>query len=740
MSLPHQAPTLHHDATLVGAVAVLSGLLATVAGCQPTGTPVADAIICFCAAAFVTWAGATAPTWALVLAASGVGAANLGQPAMFALSVVALGAAVAIALAASGQTALRALVAGLIVQLVLRLEWSPVFAGSAMVAAATAVLLVGTGLRRRSPDVRLGASRLAIVAGVLVALALGGFVAGAIQARASAGDGYDRLLDALNLLRAGDPDGAAAAFHDASTLLDDAHERLDSPWTQPSRAVPVLAQHRSSIQGVIDHAAVAADAAADALEFVDLDALTLTDGAIDLEAVSVLAAPLAALEESLTAMRLALDDADSPWLAPPLRDRLDRAMEETAEVEQQTARSRLAAEQLPAMLGGDGQRRYLVAVTTGAEARGQSGAIVGWTELVASGGKLRVAGVGAVDDLVDALAAGERRPLDATAEFFERYGDHGAGTARTPVAAEMWRTVTMPADAPAAAAVAAQLYEQTTGRTVDAVAFVDTAGLVALGSLVDEELLEAAGVPPEGITPTGLDALGANAVLGVLLTASLPPPPTIGATLGPAAAAGHLVVWSNRASEQLLMERLGVDGALPPLEGRDGLGVVTNNLDGSHVDAFVEREIRYESTCDAKTGKVEAIAAVTLTNRAPNEGGDPSGTSRTLVSLYSAQDLAKMELTGRFAPSASQTEAGWQVHSTEVELGPSERATLRFELEGGIEAQSCDLVIRPQPGQPAHVSIIVEAPDGTVLSAYGGEITGRSVLAGTGLTPVHRVP
>ncbi|MFZ1489483.1 MAG: hypothetical protein WAS51_06045, partial [Ilumatobacteraceae bacterium] len=118
MSLPHQAPTLHHDATLVGAVAVLSGLLATVAGCQPTGTPVADAIICFGAAAFVTWAGATAPTWALVLAASGVGAANLGQPAMFALSVVALGAAVAIALAASGQTALRALVAGLIVQLV----------------------------------------------------------------------------------------------------------------------------------------------------------------------------------------------------------------------------------------------------------------------------------------------------------------------------------------------------------------------------------------------------------------------------------------------------------------------------------------------------------------------------------------------------------------------------------------------------------------------------------------------
>ena len=49
----------HRDALLVTAAAIVAGLLASLAGCQPTGQPIPDVVICFAGAAFVTWTSAT---------------------------------------------------------------------------------------------------------------------------------------------------------------------------------------------------------------------------------------------------------------------------------------------------------------------------------------------------------------------------------------------------------------------------------------------------------------------------------------------------------------------------------------------------------------------------------------------------------------------------------------------------------------------------------------------------------
>ena len=62
----------NRDALFVTAAAIVAGLLTSLAGCQPTGQPLPDAVICFAGAAFVTWTSATTLRW------TGNGAAVVG--------------------------------------------------------------------------------------------------------------------------------------------------------------------------------------------------------------------------------------------------------------------------------------------------------------------------------------------------------------------------------------------------------------------------------------------------------------------------------------------------------------------------------------------------------------------------------------------------------------------------------------------------------------------------------------
>ena len=57
--------------------------------------------------------------------------------------------------------------------------------------------------------------------------------------------------------------------------------------------------------------------------------------------------------------------------------------------------------------------------------------------------------------------------------------------------------------------------------------------------------------------------------------------------LGPVVHQGRLIVYSVHDDEQDLMERTGLDGALPPVEG-DFLSLTTQNTGNSKIDVFLE--------------------------------------------------------------------------------------------------------------------------------------------------------
>jgi len=125
-----------------------------------------------------------------------------------------------------------------------------------------------------------------------------------------------------------------------------------------------------------------------------------------------------------------------------------------------------AARLAPALLGGQGRRRYLLLVQNNAESRATGGYIGNYGVLGLDDGALRLERFGQPSELPRRVDA--RRPLRAPADYVRRYG--------RLVAANPWAYANMSPDYPTVAAVIADLYLRSDGRPVDGVIAVDPSG------------------------------------------------------------------------------------------------------------------------------------------------------------------------------------------------------------------------------------------------------------------------
>ena len=747
------------NALTVAAIAVGAGVLAAFAGCHPTGEAVPDILVTAAFAAFVTWAGASSPWWALLVGSSIAVLVTVASPFFAVAAMIGFGASIWLGVKRRGFAPLRALIAAAIVQGLLRSHANPFFLASAFTAVAVALLLILSGLARRPGYVRVrvfwGSLALASF-GLLAAI---GMTAGGLSARAHATSGYRDLVHGLNAIKGGDPTAAAKALRSASTELNQASDSLGAPWTQPARLVPVLAQHRAA-GDIMGKAADAADAAAKTLDVVDLSQLTVQDGVIDVEALSLLAKPLEELRSTVDGLATSLDNAASPWLLTEFQSRLGRATVLAHDIARQAETSATAAQRGPALLGIDGQRRYFVAFTSSAEARGQTGLMGNWAEITIDHGRIKMAANGRTAELINGLSKLPKVTLQASDEFFARFGQFGAGKQGGSVTPKYWSNITMPPDMPTVGSSMAQLYEQATGRPIDGVFIIDTAGIAALlkltgpvtvpdiglslsDSTVEQFLLLDQYSRPENERRDVLEAV-TQATINQVLGSRLPSPQGLAADLGPAATQGHISGWAKRPDEQHLFDLAGLDARLPTINGHDGLAVVSDNASGSKIDSFLQREVRYDATFDQRTGKTTAVASISLTNTAPATGypdyvigniiGLPVGTNRTLLSLYSPLSLQGVSINGKQIGTFSGTELGWNVYSTLITLAPGEKLTVRFALQGNLSAGAYQLVYRPQPLRiPERLFAKAVDGDGRTVAGYAGTLKRRSVLSLSGL-------
>jgi hypothetical protein len=700
---------------LAATVAYVSGSAAAFSPASPTGRPLVDAALVGLSVAGVVYAAASAPWWALGIAA-GVALAAAINPILIALALVAFALAMWVGARKRDLAELRAVSAGLSLNVLAWAELEGFFGLTALLGIAAAMLLFVTGIDRRPRAIRRRAWQIVGVTGVVAAVAAIGFGLAAAGSRADLQNGNRLVNEGINALNQGDFDIASDRLTAAATALGRAEDQLGQPWGLGGSLVPVVAQHRSAALDLSSAGAAELAQVAAALDQINPDELAVTGGQIDLAAVAGLAEPFGQVDQALDRMAVAAAGASSPWLIPPIGDEVDALSEDIAENAPKIDNAVEAVRLAPVMLGRDEPQVYLLLFTSPAEARGLGGFIGNYAELTITGGKLELSTFGRVSDLeAQAQAVGAR--VAGPAGFLERYGRFGFNRDGSgAVGNASFRNLTMTPNFPWVGDVATQLYSQVTGRSVDGVIALDAYVIQALLAytgpiqLTEYDVQLTSENAAEYILRTQyelgardnvqrIDALAEAAELttNALLSGSLPEPTQLARDLGPLAADRRLLVWTGDPEQQELLRQVNLLGEIPSVGDGNGWSVAVNNGSGNKIEAYLERAFSYTAEQN-DDGTTTAVLRAELTNTAPATGlptyvignavGLPMGTNRLYVSAYSPLALTGATVDGEVTGMEIETEAGWNVYSRFVDIPPGGTVVLEWRLHGAVPEPS----------------------------------------------------
>jgi hypothetical protein len=696
----------------VGALAVLSALGTLLAGMSPTGSTIGDVAWSAVLGVAMVLYGSRARRWSLLVCSGVALATSSGWTVAF--GAIALGLAVGSVFLDRRDRLADAVIAGLSVQALVRIgdwAWAPQGTTALIAGAACAVVLI-SGWRATSRRWRRRTGSAVAAVAVAAAVATVAFLVTAMLTYDDVTEGVALAKDGVEATRVNEQ-AAAGLFREASTTLDGASTLLGSPLLAPVQLVPIVAQQHRAVAVATTTARDLAGTAADGAALVERDGLRPDDGRIDTGAVEALVPPLQAAVDALELAATDLASLSSPWLANPVATRLEELEEAVDEALPATQVALQGAEVVPALIGADGPRRWLVMVTTPAESRLLGGFVGNWSLLEAVDGKIDVVDDGGAAEVNRQLAVDERE-VDASEEYRLRYARYRPN--------DYFQNSSASPDFPSAARVASSFFTQSTGIPVDGVLAVDPfalGALVDLGGPVELTTLgrQFTGSELADFLVTGLydytddeqDEIFADAIdaaVDGLTRGRLPAPGAMADALGPAVAEGRLLLWSPEPTAEAFFTTLGASGALPANDGRDFVYLGVANVGPSKIDTYLRREVSYTVDYDADSGAVSAEVVAVLTNEATldlppvvigNAYGAPPGTARTYVSLYSPLRMTGLTIDGAVSAVESQRELGWFTWSRRVEIPAGGSVTLRWTLVGTVDPGTYRLTWRPQP-------------------------------------------
>jgi len=319
--------------------AYVAAVVAAFAPPSPTGRPLVDALLLALSVGIVTWAGASAPWWAIVVVA-GVAMVASADFVLAALALIAFLIALYIGVQKRNQPVLRAISVGLSLNVLAWAHLDGFFGLTAILGLAAAILVFVFGIRRRPRRIRRIAWIAAGVVGAATVVAVAGLGLAAAQARTDLEQGQDAAEHGIDLLSDGQFAQAADQFEAASRSLARANHRLTGAFVAPSSVVPVAAQHRAAAVELSDAGADATARIAAALRQVDPAKLRVQGGTIDLAALAALGEPFAGVDTALRELSTAVAGSRSAWLVPTLDDELDTLSTREREVLELMAQGR----------------------------------------------------------------------------------------------------------------------------------------------------------------------------------------------------------------------------------------------------------------------------------------------------------------------------------------------------------------------------------------------------------------
>lgn len=737
------------DAVATGLIAVLAGLWIVQAGPSPTGSTGVDAILVFVFSGLVVFAAASAPWWAGVVVAA-VGAAFVPTWPSLVLAVSALLGGLWVGLARRSLPWTRALVAAAALQALARLDNVGFFGLTSALGVGSATVLLFLGVRRRpSRERKIMWATLGAMS-VLALLSLVGLAVATASARPELENGNRVARQGIAQLASGDFTAAKKSFTNAAIIFGRADDSFTAAWGQPARLLPMVAQNRNAVAALVGGAANSMRRITKALDEIDLDALSLHDGRIDIDTLRKLQRPIEELNVALTSLDSAVDGvAASGWVVGPITDRVTALRADIAKQEIRGANAAAVVAAAPAMLGGDGKRVYFIAFLTPAEARGGGGFMGNYAELTADDGKFTLSNFGRHSEL-NAAGNGDTRKITGPSNWVDHWGPYGLIGSDGFATAQVWSNVTMSPNFPDTAQVISELYPQSGGRKIDGVFSLDVFAMAKILDIVgpitvdglDEPLtssnlvqylLKGQYINADTANNLRIDTLEQVAKTSVnrLFNGDLPSPPKLAADLAPLAAEGHLKAWAVRTGEEQIFERANMSGSLPDRTGGDGFTFALTNGAGNKIDAYLEGDASYVVTTNKATGRVQTTATVILRNTAPAEGlpdyviGNlvnlPKGYSNTFISIYSALTPLDMTVDDEVVPMTVNPDDDYMVAGKYLKIPPGDSVKVTVRFDGVLDlSRGYHLAVRsPTLATPIPIRVVVDARAITTIQDSG---------------------
>jgi hypothetical protein len=621
--------------------------------------------------------------------------------------------------------------------------WATVIAVIAVAAVAKDVY--GTPVPGFSTRVKL------LVLGVSALVAFLAVPAGiaAARTRNSVDDARRLVQQGIDAARRGDAKTAHARFAAAGDVFDDVRDSLDSPLISPSLVLPVIGANLHATRELASIGSDLARTGEQTAARVDPDRLQVVDGTVPLDEVRRVTPDFERASRQLSRSVRRLDSIDNAFLVSPVSKVLGKVDRELKVASHDADDAVTAARLAPAILGGDGTRRYFLAVQNGAEWRATGGFIGNWGILTSEGGKVRLDHFARNSALNPPEA--QSRVLHAPEEYVRRYERFFPGLA--------WQNINMSPDFPTMAQIMTDAYRQATGDQIDGILAVDPEGLAALMRLTGPvsvagwpEPLSAQNVVRVTLNDAyvafaqdqRVDFIGdvAHDVMDRATSDRLGRPARIAKVLGQAAREGHLILAFTRPEEEQLAVKLGVAGKVPAVSS-DSLFVTTQNMSANKIDYYLRRHLTYAVRLDPGDGvaRLNGRVDVTLDNSAPDSGlpaqvigpgaaGLVAGENRTFASVYTPLKLTAATFGGNQQQLDPMTELGRNVYAALLSVPARTSRTLSVDVTGTARLDQdgrYTLDLFRQPGiTPDDVTITIRVPpgwrlvDGQGFKASGG--------------------
>jgi len=564
---------------------------------------------------------------------------------------------------------------------------------------------------------------------LLVLVALGIFAWQAVTASRALLDARQSGELLQQRIRAGDFDGAAHALDDLRSRTHHAKDSTDGVLWDVGRHVPFVGRNVGAVQTVSEVLDTATrENAPIALELnkaVDEGRFRPKDQRIDLAEVKRLTPDVRRAADSIDKAARQLADIRSEDLLFPFNDLVGDLEDQVARARSAATASAHAFELLPAMLGEQEPRDYLLVIQNPAELRSTGGLPGSLAVLHAADGKVTMGWQGSAGDL-SATEPVVKLPRDTELQY---------GTTMVTDA----RDANFTPDFPEAAQILKAMAERKLGAQLDGVVSVDP---IALAEMMR-------GTGPVMVT-NGV-ALNAGNVVSVLLNQTyqaIDDPKQQDdffkasarkifdsvmsgqgdqqlAIRGLASAAGEhrVLVWSAHDDEQAVLDGTAVAGSLVDTSNRPQVGMYINDSTAGKMDYYLQYRSAASAVDCRQGGAQDLRATLAMTSTMPADFKSLSpwilgsgayaaqGTIAFNLRIYApvGGEITGMTVNGQSHSVTADKHGGRQVALLPVTLSPGQKSTVTADIRTA-KGQSGDGIFSFTPG-------MVPAPNGVTITS-----------------------